>query len=71
MDQMRFVEIQYRIEHRHKDGAWGVMEEVRQHHGAADHDPERKWGLKRIFRCTSCDEQITVIDDDRAPNSGG
>ena len=28
-------EIYYRLQHRHKDGSWGEMEEVRSHHGAA------------------------------------
>jgi hypothetical protein len=62
MDQMRFVESQYRIEHRHKDGAWGVMREEQREHGAAEHDPERGWGIRRIFRCTSCDESMTIVE---------
>ena len=67
MDQLRFAEIQYRIEHRHKDGAWGAMEEQSTHHGAAEHDPERGWLRQRIFRCTSCDYQVTLVEpqDDR------
>ena len=60
MDQAR-LEFAYRIEHRHKDGSWGEMVEDRAHHDAADHDPERRWGLGRIFRCTSCDESVTLI----------
>jgi hypothetical protein len=69
MDQVRFVESAYRIQHRHKDGGWGTMEEQPLHHGQAEHDPERRWGLRRIFRCTSCDERISVVegeaDEDR------
>ena len=62
MDQVRFVESMYRIEHRHRDGAWGEMREVesRPHHTAPDHDPERSWGIRRIFRCTSCDESVAI-----------
>jgi len=60
MDQIRFVESAYRIEHRHKDGAWGEMRQVEPHHTAPDHDPERSWGIRRIFRCTSCDESVSI-----------
>lgn len=61
MDQMRFIELQYRIEHRHKDGTWAEMEEVPTHHDATNHDPERSWGIKRLFRCKSCPEEVTII----------
>ena len=54
------LEYIYRVEHRHKDGSWGEMVEDRSHHSPADHDPERGWGLRRIFRCTSCDEAVTL-----------
>jgi hypothetical protein len=60
MDQLRFVETQFRIEHRHADGKDAPMEEVREH-GSVEHDPERRWGLGRIFRCTRCDETVTVV----------
>jgi hypothetical protein len=60
MDQARF-DLAYKIEHRHKDGSWGEMIEDRAHHDPADHDPERGWGIRRIFRCTSCDESATLI----------
>jgi len=36
------------------------MVEVTSHHDPAAHDPERQWGLRRIFRCTSCEETITI-----------
>jgi hypothetical protein len=65
MDQAQF-ELRYRIEHRHKDGSWGEMVEDRSHHGPADHDPERGWGLRRIFRCTSCDEAVTLNPGEEA-----
>jgi hypothetical protein len=60
MDQVRSVELQYRIEHRHPDGSWSEMTEVRPHHDPADHDAERSWGLRRLFRCSSCDETVTL-----------
>jgi hypothetical protein len=61
MDQLRFVESQYRLEHRHEDGSWAEMVEERPHHDAAAHDEERAWGLRRIFRCRTCEEAATVI----------
>jgi hypothetical protein len=60
MDPSRIVEVEYRLAHRHKDGSYGEMEEI-QHHSPADHDPERQWGLRRIFRCRSCEEYATVV----------
>lgn len=65
MDQTVF-ELRYRIEHRHKDGSWAEMVEDRSHHDAADHDPERGWGLRRIFRCASCEESATLIPGEEA-----
>jgi hypothetical protein len=61
MDQARIAEIALRIEHRHSDDTWGEMREERSHHDSADHDPERSWGVRRLFRCTSCSETVTVI----------
>ena len=62
MDQLRFVESQYRIEHQHRDGSWGLMEEESTplHHTPAEHDPERGWLRGRIFRCRSCSETLTI-----------
>jgi hypothetical protein len=57
MDQIRFVESAYQIQHRHSDGSWGVMEEDT----AAEHDPERSWLRGRIFRCRTCDESVTIV----------
>ena len=64
MDQLRFVETQYRLEHRHNDGSYAPMQEQPLHHGAAEHDPERQWGRGRIFRCTTCDEAVTLLPAD-------
>jgi hypothetical protein len=46
--------------HRHSDENWVPMTEG-SNHDAASHDPERGW-LRgaRIFRCTTCDEEIAI-----------
>ena len=44
MDQHRFLEFQYRIEHRHNDGSWAEMAEQRQPHDAADARPRALLG---------------------------
>ena len=59
-------EVYYKVSHRHKDGGWGDMEEVPSHHSAPAHDKERMWGIGRLFRCTSCDEDVTLVP----PGSG-
>ncbi|HEY7522820.1 MAG TPA: hypothetical protein VH720_04075 [Candidatus Limnocylindrales bacterium] len=61
IDPSRMVELEYRISHRHKDGSFAEMEEVRSHHSPADHDPERSWGVRRIFRCKTCEEYATIV----------
>ena len=63
MDQATY-ELRYRIEHRHPDGSWGEMREESLPDDPAAHDPERHWGFRRLFRCTSCDEAVTVSDYD-------
>ena len=62
MDQSRIAESALRIEHRHSDDTWGEMQEERSHHDPADHDPERGWSIRRVFRCTSCPDSVTVFD---------
>ena len=59
----RSVLTTYRINHRHGDGTWAEMTEVRAHHDPAEHDPERGWGRGRIFRCQGCDESVSVVVD--------
>jgi hypothetical protein len=63
MDPALRAEIEYRIQHRHADGTWGDMHPVAAH-SPADRDPERGWGFRRIYKCASCDEQITIGSDD-------
>jgi hypothetical protein len=67
MDQTRIEEAQYRLEHRHDDGTWGRMVEQPVHHDSAQHDPERAWGIKRLFRCTRCDETVLIAPDEDPP----
>ena len=57
------AEIYYRLQHRHKDGSWGDMEQAPR--SSASQDPERKWGISRLFRCTSCDEGVTLVPPDQ------
>ena len=52
---------EFRIEHRHSAGSWSPMEQI--HHDAAAHDGERSWLRRAIFRCSTCDEQVTVTVD--------
>jgi hypothetical protein len=61
LDPNRAIEIEYRISHRHKDGSYAEMQEVRQHHSPSDHDQERSWGIRRIFRCNTCEEYATIV----------
>jgi hypothetical protein len=49
------------LEHRHDDGSWASM--TRVEHDSADHDSERSWLRRTIFRCNSCDEQVSVTTD--------
>jgi hypothetical protein len=68
----RILELELRISHRHNDGTNSPMVEVTEHHDAAEHDPERQWGIRRIFRCVSCEETVTIESrpgDEGAPDS--
>jgi hypothetical protein len=47
-----------RLEHHHSDGSWSPMEPI--HHGQADHDAERGWLKGLIFRCKTCQEEVSV-----------
>jgi len=58
-----------RLMHQHTDGSWSEMEERREHHGSAEHDPERRWGIGRLFVCRTCPEELVVTagHEDREP----
>jgi hypothetical protein len=49
------------LEHRHDDGSWSRMERVE--HDSTDHDAERSWLRRMIFRCTTCDEEVSVVSE--------
>jgi len=57
---MRVPELEPQLMHRHKDGSWSEMVGEPAHRAPTDHDPERSWSRWRIFRCTSCEEVLTV-----------
>jgi hypothetical protein len=71
MDYARSAEVQYRIEHRHQDGGWAPMVEEGSHHDSAEHDPERSWGKRRLFRCTRCDEAVLIEPEEQKPLAPG
>jgi hypothetical protein len=57
-----------RLEHRHSDGSWSPLEPPP--HGEPEHDAERSWLTRRIFRCPTCDEQVAVtegVDEEDSP----
>jgi hypothetical protein len=58
--QVIFAEM-LRFQHRHDDGSWADMVEAPEHGDPAHHDPERSWGLGRIFQCRTCKDEIRVI----------
>ena len=59
-----------RLMHWHGGDDWVPMEEGGEH-TSASHDPERAW-LKgaRIFKCSSCEEQVAVSGDPRDGQAG-
>ena len=48
------------------------MVEERSPRDAADTDPERGWSLRRVFRCTVCNDVVTLTRDREpgAPDGG-
>jgi len=60
MDPNVRIAQEFRIEHRHGDGTWSPLEPI--HHDPAAHDAERSWLRRTIFRCTTCDEAVSVTE---------
>ena len=60
MDPNFRIAQELRLEHLHSDGSWSPLE--RMHHDSADHDSERSWLKRTIFRCSTCDEQVRVTE---------
>ena len=59
-----------RLEHHHGGDSWHDMEEVSASHDPAESDPERDWSRGRIYRCTTCEDEIRVIAPDPSPIEG-
>ncbi len=55
-----------RFEHNHGGDSWHDMHEVSPSHDSAESDPERDWQRGRVFRCSTCEDEIRVStpDDD-------
>lgn len=60
MDPNVRIAQEFRIDHQHEDGSRSPMEPA--HHDSASHDGERSWLKRTTFRCTTCDETVTVTD---------
>lgn len=55
-----------RIEHSHGNGEWHEMHEV-PGHDSAQADPERGWLRGRLFRCSTCADEIRIGGGPSAP----
>ena len=55
---IRVASTEILLEHHHDDGSWGAMQELP--HGEPEHDGERSWLRRRIFRCEACNEEVAV-----------
>ena len=60
MDANLRIAQEFQVEHRHSDGSWSPLEPM--HHDAAAHDGERSWLMRKIFRCTTCEEEVAVTE---------
>lgn len=58
MDANLRIAQEFSIEHRHSDGSWSRLEPM--HHDSAAHDGERSWLKRKIFRCSTCQEEVAV-----------
>ena len=63
-----FEQIQ-RIQHSHGGDDWHDMIEVTPAHNVAEQDPERSWTTGRVFRCSTCEDEIRVMGPDEEPPS--
>lgn len=58
-----------RFQHSHGGNEYHEMREVTGHDSAV-RDPERGWLRRRIFRCTACEDEISVdVPDERQRES--
>jgi hypothetical protein len=58
-----------RLQHGHGNGEWHDMVEVTPSHDAAEGDPERQWTTGRVFRCSTCEDEIRIVGQDESPPS--
>ena len=58
-----------RLQHSHGGNDWHDMHEVTSAHDSAESDPERSWAQGRIFRCSTCEDEIRIVGSDEAPPS--
>ena len=49
-----------RVQHSHGDDSWHDMAEVSPA-DSAETDTERDWSRGRIFRCTTCADEIRIV----------
>ncbi len=57
---LRAPDLELQLMHRHKDGSWAEMDATPSHHAPTEHDPERGWSRRKIFRCRTCAEVLSV-----------
>jgi hypothetical protein len=67
--QSAAYELTQRLQHGHGNNEWHDMVEVSPSHDAAEGDPERSWTKGRIFRCTTCEDEIRIMTPDLEPPS--
>lgn len=53
-----------RLEHSHGKNDWHRMDEVRD---SSQTDSEREWSRHRIFRCSSCEDEIRIETAEPGP----
>jgi hypothetical protein len=58
-----------RIEHKHADGSWSVME-PRDPHDSAGFDPEREWDRGHVYVC-ACGETVRIAEPGGDAEAGG
>ena len=67
MDPNLRIAQEFELSHRHSDASWSTLEAVE--HGPPEHDAERSWLHRLVYRCKLCSEEvaITTRGADRLP----
>ena len=68
MDSLRLMDALQRVEHRHGED-WHRMEAVGAPHDPAARDREHGWARGKVFKCTTCDDQIRVMPPESMPHA--